>query len=67
MCDDELRRQLKFAAHSALKRMSDNQFLDEVPVLMSGAGHDAMAISHLTKVWPLHSWGFRTLWSVVVI
>ncbi|KAK3432518.1 hypothetical protein EUGRSUZ_D00017 [Eucalyptus grandis] len=50
MCDDELRRQLKFAADSALKRMSDNQFLDEVPVLMSGAGHDAMAISHLTKV-----------------
>lgn len=50
MCDDELRQQLKFAADSALKRMSDNQFLDEVPVLMSGAGHDAMAISHLTKV-----------------
>ncbi|KAI6704233.1 hypothetical protein NL676_013369 [Syzygium grande] len=50
MCDDELRRQLQFAAHSALHRMSDNQFLDEVPVLMSGAGHDAMAISHLTKV-----------------
>lgn len=23
---------------------------DEVPVLMSGAGHDAMAMSHLTKV-----------------
>jgi len=23
---------------------------DEVPTLMSGAGHDAMAISHLTKV-----------------
>lgn len=23
---------------------------DEVPVLMSGAGHDAMALSHLTKV-----------------
>lgn len=26
---------------------------EEVPVLMSGAGHDAMAISHLTKVCSL--------------
>ncbi|PRQ30883.1 putative allantoate deiminase [Rosa chinensis] len=23
---------------------------DEVPILISGAGHDAMALSHLTKV-----------------
>ena len=26
---------------------------DETPALMSGAGHDAMAISHLTKVCPV--------------
>ncbi|XP_010536943.1 PREDICTED: allantoate deiminase [Tarenaya hassleriana] len=47
--DPELTLQLKSAAQTALKRMTgENQ--DEVPVLMSGAGHDAMAMSHLTKV-----------------
>ena len=32
-----------------MKRMA-GEVLDDVPVLMSGAGHDAMAMSHLTKV-----------------
>ncbi|GKV36046.1 hypothetical protein SLEP1_g44224 [Rubroshorea leprosula] len=49
ICDTELSSHLKSAAYTALKRMTgENQ--DEVPVLMSGAGHDAMAMSHLTKV-----------------
>ncbi|KAJ4849099.1 hypothetical protein Tsubulata_034476 [Turnera subulata] len=47
--DSELTSQLKFAANSALKRMT-GEIVEEVPVLMSGAGHDAMAMSHLTKV-----------------
>lgn len=46
--DPELSLQLKSAAQSALKRMT-GEIQDEVPVLMSGAGHDAMAMSHLTK------------------
>lgn len=49
ICDPELSSQLKSAAYSALKRM-EGDIQDEVPTLMSGAGHDAMAISHLTKV-----------------
>ncbi|KAG8635619.1 hypothetical protein MANES_16G050400v8 [Manihot esculenta] len=49
VCDSELSSQLKFAANAALKRMT-GEIQDEVPTLMSGAGHDAMAISRLTKV-----------------
>ncbi|CAK7356418.1 unnamed protein product [Dovyalis caffra] len=49
ICDSELTSQLKFAANAALKRMT-GEIQDEVPILMSGAGHDAMAMSHLTKV-----------------
>ncbi|QHO05420.1 Allantoate amidohydrolase [Arachis hypogaea] len=49
ICDSELSSQLKSAAYSALKRM-EGDIQDEVPTLMSGAGHDAMAMSHLTKV-----------------
>ncbi|XP_021300199.1 allantoate deiminase 2 [Herrania umbratica] len=49
ICDPELSSQLKSAAYSALNRMM-GEIQDEVPVLMSGAGHDAMAMSHLTKV-----------------
>lgn len=49
ICDPELSSQLKSAAYSALKRM-EGDIQDEVPTLMSGAGHDAMAMSHLTKV-----------------
>lgn len=49
ICDSELSSQLKSAAYSALKRM-DGDIQDEVPTIMSGAGHDAMAMSHLTKV-----------------
>ena len=48
-CDSELSLQLKDAAHSAVRKMATDIQWD-VPVLMSGAGHDALAISHLTKV-----------------
>lgn len=48
-CDTDVSSQLKSAAYSAIKKMS-GEFVDDVPVLMSGAGHDAMAMSHLTKV-----------------
>lgn len=33
--------------------MAGEDIEDDVPVLMSGAGHDAMAMSHLTKVFSL--------------
>ncbi|KAL6198667.1 hypothetical protein ACLB2K_028456 [Fragaria x ananassa] len=49
ICNSELTSKLKSAAHLGLKRMTGS-VQDEVPVLMSGAGHDAMALSHLTKV-----------------
>lgn len=49
MCDTKLSSQLETAAYTALKRMV-GELQDEVPILMSGAGHDAMAMSHLTKV-----------------
>lgn len=48
-CDSELSSQLKSAAYGALKMMT-GESKHEVPVMMSGAGHDAMAMSHLTKV-----------------
>ncbi|WRX16361.1 Peptidase M20 - like 3 [Theobroma cacao] len=49
ICDPELSSQLKSASYTALNKMM-GEIQDEVPVLMSGAGHDAMAMSHLTKV-----------------
>ncbi|RVX02720.1 Allantoate deiminase 2 [Vitis vinifera] len=49
ICDTELSTQLKSATYSTLKRM-EGEIQGDVPVLMSGAGHDAMAMSHLTKV-----------------
>ncbi|KAM5552444.1 hypothetical protein ABKV19_027005 [Rosa sericea] len=49
ICDSELTLKLKSAAYLGLKRMTGS-VQDEVPVLMSGAGHDAMALSHLTEV-----------------
>ncbi|XP_022762598.1 allantoate deiminase 2 isoform X2 [Durio zibethinus] len=49
ICDPELSSQLKSAAYTALNGMIA-EVQDEVPVLMSGAGHDAMALSYLTKV-----------------
>ncbi|KAL5539657.1 hypothetical protein UlMin_044815 [Ulmus minor] len=49
LCDSELSSQLKSAAHAAVKRMK-GELQNELPVLMSGAGHDAMAMSRLTKV-----------------
>ncbi|CAK9171234.1 unnamed protein product, partial [Ilex paraguariensis] len=49
ICDTELSSQLKSAAYSALKRMTGED-VDNVPVLMSGAGHDVMAMSHIAKV-----------------
>ncbi|XP_071702264.1 allantoate deiminase 2 [Rutidosis leptorrhynchoides] len=48
-CDGGLNSQLKTASYAALKRMTGKD-IGDVPVLMSGAGHDAMAMSHLTKV-----------------
>lgn len=50
ICDSELSSKLKSAAYIGLKRMTGAAIEDEIPVLMSGAGHDAMALSHLTKV-----------------
>ncbi|KAF5935997.1 hypothetical protein HYC85_027126, partial [Camellia sinensis] len=44
-----IERKLKSAAYSGMKRMAGED-VDDVPVLMSGAGHDAMAMAHLTKV-----------------
>ncbi|KAJ4702673.1 allantoate deiminase-like [Melia azedarach] len=49
ICDSNLSSQLKSASYAALKRMT-GETQHEVPVIMSGAGHDAMAMSHLTKV-----------------
>ncbi|XP_039049350.1 allantoate deiminase 2-like [Hibiscus syriacus] len=49
MCDHELSSLLRSAAYTAVQRMT-GEIHEEVPLLMSGAGHDAMAISHLTKV-----------------
>ncbi|XP_041027099.1 allantoate deiminase 2-like isoform X1 [Juglans microcarpa x Juglans regia] len=49
ICDSELSSNLKSAAYSALKKMI-GEVQDEMPSLMSGAGHDAMAMYHLTKV-----------------
>lgn len=48
-CNPELSSQLKSAAHAAFARIT-GETVDNVPVLMSGAGHDAMAMSRLTKV-----------------
>ncbi|KAM0950822.1 putative allantoate deiminase [Dioscorea sansibarensis] len=51
-CDPQLSEQLKYATHSALGNTSKEMtnYQHEIPVLMSGAGHDSMAMSHLTKV-----------------
>ncbi|XP_042477318.1 allantoate deiminase 2 [Macadamia integrifolia] len=49
VCDPGLSSKMKSSAYSALKKMV-GEVQDEVPVLMSGAGHDAMAMSHLTEV-----------------
>lgn len=48
-CDTELSLQLKSAALSAFRKMAGSVEV-EVPKLMSGAGHDAMAMAHLTKI-----------------
>ncbi|KAH9616576.1 hypothetical protein KSS87_009588 [Heliosperma pusillum] len=47
-CDSELSSQLNSAALVAFQKMAGNVQVD-VPKLMSGAGHDAMAMAHLTK------------------
>ncbi|CAH9097684.1 unnamed protein product [Cuscuta europaea] len=49
VCDPVLSSQLNSAARSAFRKII-GETIDDVPVLMSGAGHDAMAMSHLTKV-----------------
>ncbi|KAK9724642.1 hypothetical protein RND81_05G088900 [Saponaria officinalis] len=48
-CDPELSSQLNSAALSAFKKMAGDVEVN-VPKLMSGAGHDAMAMAHLTKM-----------------
>ncbi|XP_042023774.1 allantoate deiminase 2-like [Salvia splendens] len=48
-CDAELSSMLKSAAYAAVRPLGGDE-PDNLPVLMSGAGHDAMAMSHLTKV-----------------
>lgn len=48
-CDSELSSKLKSAAYAAVRPLSGDD-PDNIPVLMSEAGHDAMAMSHLTKV-----------------
>jgi allantoate deiminase len=48
-CDQELTSQLKRAADSATRKLSSH-VIGDLPVLMSGAGHDAMAMAKLTKV-----------------
>ncbi|XP_021730782.1 allantoate deiminase 2-like isoform X2 [Chenopodium quinoa] len=48
-CDNELSLQLQSAALTAFRKMAGNVDVD-VPKLMSGAGHDAMAMAHLTKM-----------------
>ncbi|XP_048503756.1 allantoate deiminase 2 isoform X2 [Beta vulgaris subsp. vulgaris] len=48
-CDSELSSQLQSAALTAFRKMAGNVEVD-VPKLMSGAGHDAMAMSRLTKM-----------------
>uniref|UniRef100_UPI003C2EDA48 probable allantoate deiminase isoform X2 n=1 Tax=Typha angustifolia TaxID=59011 RepID=UPI003C2EDA48 len=50
-CDSELTSQLKDAAHSALRKLQADDYYDagDMPILMSGAGHDAMAMAQLTK------------------
>lgn len=53
-CDPELTSQLKRAARSTVSAMPGRTAAavagGETPVLMSGAGHDAMAMARLTKV-----------------
>ncbi|KAL6603683.1 hypothetical protein ACP70R_044044 [Stipagrostis hirtigluma subsp. patula] len=52
-CDPELTAQLKHAARStvsALPGRTEAAVAGETPVLMSGAGHDAMAMARLTKI-----------------
>ncbi|XP_021737202.1 allantoate deiminase 2-like isoform X3 [Chenopodium quinoa] len=48
-CNSELSLQLQSAALTAFRKMAGNVDVD-VPKLMSGAGHDAMAMAHLTKM-----------------
>ncbi|XP_065634959.1 allantoate deiminase 1 isoform X1 [Quercus suber] len=70
VCDSELSSQLKSAAYSALRKMASN-IQDETPALMSGAGHDAMAMSHLTKVCPIllrpQLFGGDISWYMIII
>ncbi|WVZ79052.1 hypothetical protein U9M48_026679 [Paspalum notatum var. saurae] len=50
-CDPELTSQLKRAARSTVSAMPGRRAAaGEAPVLMSGAGHDAMAMAKLTKI-----------------
>ncbi|XP_020596337.1 allantoate deiminase 2 isoform X2 [Phalaenopsis equestris] len=48
-CDKELSLQLQLAVRSTVSG-TPWSIQEDVPALMSGAGHDAMAMSHLTRV-----------------
>ncbi|KAJ7513463.1 hypothetical protein O6H91_23G000700 [Diphasiastrum complanatum] len=48
-CDSELTHRLKAAAKSGISKFLDSEVSD-IPLLTSGAGHDAMAMARLTKV-----------------
>lgn len=63
-CDADLSSKLKSAAYAAVRLLSGDD-PDVMPVLMSGAGHDAMAMSHLTKVPVSHSTFYACLTNVV--
>ena len=49
-CDKGLTSQLEWAARTAMRKIAGGAVQVEAPVLMSGAGHDAMAMAHLAKV-----------------
>ncbi|CAA6669856.1 unnamed protein product [Spirodela intermedia] len=49
-CDPALSSHLEWAARTAAREISGGFTQTQAPVMMSGAGHDAMAMSHLTKV-----------------
>lgn len=53
-CDPALSSQLEWAARTAAREIAGGFTQTQAPVMMSGAGHDAMAMSHLTKVLLLH-------------
>ncbi|KAH7365903.1 hypothetical protein KP509_18G052300 [Ceratopteris richardii] len=53
ICDSDLQKQLRFAASQALRKLPSSVFQGDkqcIPTVISGAGHDALMMAHLTKV-----------------